>query len=161
MTEIFHSIKYDVINGQGKQFNIDIFINDKLQLSLSETKSSEANVATWNYCYSDEEKIANLAIVLSGEEQQNKLLRIRNIIVNKQPVNIYTGFYYVKDSPWWQSLNADQYKKERRRTVLHGGCLGWFGHIEYSYELVRNKKPGKKQLTYNSMPRLTNNGIII
>lgn len=161
MSDILHSVTYDVVNEQNKDFIIQIYINDKLMLTLDELHTVQSKTAHFNYIYNDDDRIASLVIIISGEEQPQKMLRIKKITVNTQPLDIPGGFYFPDDSPWWQSLDPEQFKQERKRTLLHGGCLGWFGRIEYSYDLIRNKKRSKPCPVHYSLPKLKNKGIMI
>ena len=85
--------------------------------------------------YEDSSK-TKMSFLFSGtREVENKHIKILQLSINKQSVNIYNAEYFPEiDTGWWQSLNTEE--KEKQNTVIHGkanNTFGWYGEINYYY----------------------------
>lgn len=160
--DILHSIKYNIINEQNKNFVFKVYINDNLKLQMSEKHSITNKIVTFTHQYEESDDSSDIEIKITGEEQHHKLLQVKNIIINKQPINILGGFYYVDENDWWESLDPEEYKKMKKKTVIHGANFGWFGTVEYRVALMRNhKRKPRTSVDLNFLPRLESKGIFI
>ena len=66
---------------------------------------------------------------------ENKHIKVLQLSINKQLVNIYNAEYFPEiDKGWWQSLDPEE--KEKQSEVIHGKAVntfGWYGEINYYY----------------------------
>jgi len=163
MTPTIHTVQFSLINELHKQFKIDIFVNNNLKLSVNQVEPVKTKVLKFNHLYNDHDTASCIKVVLTGEEQQNKLFQLHNITVANQPIDVLAGFYYVQENDWWASLSANEYKIQKKKTVRHAAKFGWFGTIEYDFAIwsqgkVMNKKD---QSSLGGLPTLGTRGVYI
>lgn len=144
MPDTLHTIKYNLINEENLDFVVKIFVQDELKVEINENTSVTEKVISFVHTYSNDTYMSTIKIITSGAEQPNKLLQIKNITVNKQPLNVLAGFYYPEPGSWWQSLSEEEYKQMKKKTVMHGANFGWFGTIDYEFRVFQNYKVHKK-----------------
>lgn len=128
-----HQIKFSLVNEKKLPVNISVSINEQALNECTLSDSCDDYTIDFVFEYSQPEKINTLTIQFSGEEQQNKQLTIKNIIINDCHLSVYSGFYEVKHNKWWQDLSSEEYRTTRRKVLEHGGQLGWFGSISYEF----------------------------
>ena len=85
--------------------------------------------------YKDSSKTKMSFLFSGSQEVENKHIKILQLSVNKQAVDIYNAEYFPEiDKGWWQSLNTEE--KEKQNEVIHGkagNTFGWYGEINYYY----------------------------
>lgn len=160
MKSTTHSVKYDILNKENKDFFIDIFMDGEHKLKLSEKKSVVGKVVKFEHCYNNNNLVGNLSFKIYGEEQHQKMFALKNIIVNKQPVDVLIGLYYVDEDDWWHSLSKEEYEQVKRKTVLHGANFGWFGTVDYEFEIYHNMKINPSN-RLGAMPRMGTKGVYL
>jgi hypothetical protein len=132
-----HSIPVEVYS-QTQETNLKITINDdKVFEKTFVSGVRHDDVIQFVKTYNDgvKNKITFLWSLSGQKEDSNKHLIIRDIIINKQLVNVYNALYYPKiKKEWWAQLSDDE--KSYYRTLIYGNAgkkFGWYGEIVFYY----------------------------
>jgi len=134
-----HNINYNILNQKNKNFIIDVYINDILLTSATHTKTEMNQSLIFEYDYKKSNNTDySLMLVLHGEEQQHKEMKVKNILINNSIVDINNSYYLPEMNNFWNSLSANKYKQMKKKLSSHGGIFGWFGSIEYEYCVLHN-----------------------
>jgi hypothetical protein len=68
-------------------------------------------------------------------EHENKYVKIENITINDQILNLYNAEYFpIISDEWWNSLEDQQ--KEEYNEIIYGKAgnkFGWYGEINFYY----------------------------
>lgn len=122
-------LKYSIQNAQELDLSIQVLVNQKVTSKVVHKQSKFDCNLTW--ITNLKPGLHTVGFVFTGQEQENKKFIIESLAINNQPVNVFSAFYYVNTSTWWEGLDTDQLTQAKKQVINHGGNFGWFGTVEY------------------------------
>jgi hypothetical protein len=147
MSSIEHFIRLSVINDRELPMSATVIINNHVVIQKPLTTSENIPL---NFLYDYQNHADNfLKIEFKGEEQPSKRITIKQISINHQPINVFSGFYIPDQNDWWQNLSETELEFFKKKIFSHGGELGWFGSITYEYVNKRQSWHKKDPWTFN------------
>lgn len=150
-----HRINYDILNAEQKKFTIDIFVNGWHVKSATHKNTENNQRIEFLYDYNISKNTVNiLKLVLSGEEQKDKCLILKNVIINNSILDINNGYYLPNKNKFWQTLTPEEKKHMKKKVISHGGNLGWFGSLDFEYYIEKPGQPVKDKTILFPVPRI-------
>ena len=130
-----HHIPVEVLSGDVPT-TLGVEINGKLvSEKIFKQNTVETHVFEFECAY--EEAVKNKICFRwhGATEHENKWVKIENITINDQIINLYNAEYFPTISDeWWGSLEDQQ--KEKYNQIIYGKAgnrFGWYGEINFYY----------------------------
>jgi len=132
---------------------LDVYVNGNCVVQKTLTQNVEEQFLEFYYDY----KVGanRLKVVFnSNQDQPHKLLTIHNVLIGKEHINVYRGYYKPYTNDFWKSLNAEDRKNMTRKCAMHGGNFGWYGEVEFEYFTYNHIHQTKQQNNFFATQRV-------
>ena len=128
-----HTIPIEVFT-EAETATVKLLINDEICFEKEyKGNTLHQELIQFDKEYQDSSK-NKISFLFSGtQEVEKKYIKVLQISINKQSVDVYTAEYFPEiDESWWKSLNEQDQKKYNE--VIYGkigNTFGWYGEINY------------------------------
>ena len=117
---------------------LELFVNESpVYEKIFEPKIENEETILFDKIYTNGTK-NKISFFWSGQgqlEDSDKLFSINNILIKKQPLDIYNAEYFPQiDESWWSGLNDRE--KVHFNDIIYGKSgksFGWFGEINFYF----------------------------
>lgn len=132
--DFLHKIPLEV-NASGVDTHLVIQINAQTVFEKTYAPGPHTDIVEFSFAYDNSVKNKMEFVWTGAKEVANKHLRIRNIEINKQVLNLYNAEYFPNiNNDWWQSLSNEEI--DHYEEVIYGktgNTFGWYGSINLYY----------------------------